>query len=183
MSDDRKWPVAVRHQVALIAWLALVTTLGLFSAVPAAAQVMLQVRATHGIPGFHHSALSRFLAAHMAEAGLADWHFAPATGDAVAADRVEWSFKLHPYAGGEVRNFVTTLSHDDWAGARPVTIEARLYISGEYQTLVEEQANVRSGPDDSGLAAVVVSVTRNLLGPRGAYRAINLGQYPANQAK
>lgn len=183
MSGDRKWPVVVRHRVALIAWLALVTTLGLFVSAPAAAQVMIQVRAAHGIPGFHHSALSRFLAAHMAEAGLADWHFAPATGDAVAANRVEWSFKLHPYAGGEVRNFVTTLSHDDWVGARPVTIEARLYISGEYQTLVEEQANVRSGPDDPGLAAVVVSITRNLLGPHGAYRAIDLGQHPAHQAK
>ena len=86
---------------------------------------------------------------------------------------------MNPYTGGEVRSFVHSLSHDQWFGARPITIEARLYRNGEYQKLVEEQANVRSGPDDPGLAAAVVSVTRNLLGPQGAYRAI----YPANQNK
>jgi hypothetical protein len=90
MSDDRKWPVMAWHRGALIAWLALVTGPGPFASAPAAAQVMLQVRASHGLPGFiYHSALSRFLAAHMAETGIADWRFAPATGDAVAADRVE----------------------------------------------------------------------------------------------
>ena len=84
----------------------------------------------------------------MAEAGLADWRFTPAAGAAVAADRVEWIIKLQPYAGGEVRSFVHQLSHEDWFGGRPVTIEARLYLNGEYQTLVEGQATVRGGPDD-----------------------------------
>jgi hypothetical protein len=180
MSDDRKWPVMAWHRGALIAWLALVHR--------AWAVCVGSCRGTGNVAGqgvtrvarvLYHSALSRFLAAHMAETGIADWRFAPATCDAVAADRVEWSFKLNPYTGGEVRSFVHSLSHDQWFGARPITIEARLYRNGEYQTLVEEQANVRSGPDDPGLAAAVVSVTRNLLGLQGAYRAI----YPANQNK
>jgi hypothetical protein len=184
MSDHRKWLAKAWHRGALIGLLTVVAALGPFASAPArAAQVMLQVSAAHGLLGFHHSALSRYLAAHMAEAGLADWRFTPPTGDAIAADRVEWSFQVHAYAGGEVRNFAGSLSHDNWVGARPVTIEARLYINGEYQTLVEEQVYVRSGPDDPGLGAAVVSVTRNLLGPQGAYRAIDLGKYPANHAK
>ncbi len=130
----------------------------------------------------HHSALARFIAAHMAEAGLADWHFAAATGYGAAADRVEWSIKLNPYAGGEVRTFVHSLSHEDWFGAgHPVTIEARLYLNGEYQTLVEGQATVRGGPDDPALASAVVSATRNLLGPSGAYRAIDTGLAPVDR--
>ena len=80
-----------------------------------------------------------------------------------------------------MRSFVHSLSYEDWFGARPVTIEARLYLNGEYQTLVEEQATVRGGPDDPALAAAVVSVTRNLLGPRGAYRAIDTGLAPVDR--
>ena len=130
----------------------------------------------------HHSALSRFIAAHMAEAGLAGWRFAPAADNGAAADRVEWSIKLNPYAGGEVRTFVHSLSHDDWFGAsRPATVEAKLYLNGEYQTLVEEQATVRGGRDDPDLASAVVSATRNLLGPSGAYRAIDMGLAPVDR--
>jgi hypothetical protein len=76
-----------------------------------------------------------------------------------------------------VRSFVQQLSHEEGFGAHPVTIEARLYLGGEYQTLVEDQAIVRGGPDDPDLASAVVSITRTLLGPSGAYRAIDMGQY------
>jgi hypothetical protein len=148
------------------------------------ALVTLAVEATHGLPGFHHWALSRFLAAHMADAGLAGWRFDPAASDDVAADRVEWSFKLNPYAGGEVRSFVRSLIYERNFGARrPITIEARLYLNGQYQTLVEEQAIVQGGPDDPDLAAAVTRATQNLLGPSGAYRAIDNGQHHASRAR
>ena len=40
-------------------------------------------------------------------------------------DRVEWTFKLNPYAGGEVRSFAHTLVYERKFGLhRPVTIEA-----------------------------------------------------------
>jgi hypothetical protein len=48
---------------------------------------------------------------------------------------------------------------------RPITIEARLYLSGEYQTLAKEKAIIQGGPDDPDLAAAVASLTQNLLGP------------------
>jgi hypothetical protein len=89
---------------------------------------------------------------------------------------------LNPYAGGEVRSFVHSLSHEDWFGANhPVTIEAKLYLGGEYQTLVEGQATVRGGPNDPGLASAVVSATQSLLGPSGAYRAIGMGLAPVDR--
>jgi len=120
----------------------------------------------------------------MAEAGLADWRFEPVAGNGVAADRVEWTFRLNPYAGGEVRNFVRTLTHEWRFGARrPVTIEVRLYLKGEYQALAEQQAVVQGGPDDLELASAVVKVTEKLLGPSGAFRAIDNGRRPAHRAQ
>ena len=185
MTDHRKSSHRLRvDRVTLVAWWALVTAFGPFASAPATAQVTLQVEASHGLPGLHHSALSRFLAAHMAEAVLADWRFEPAAGDGVAADRVEWTFRLNPYAGGEVRNFAHTLTHEWGFGVhRPITVEARLYLKGEYQTLVEQQAVVQGGPDDPELASVVAKVTQNLLGPSGAYRAMDTGRRRADHAR
>jgi hypothetical protein len=143
-----------------------------------AAQVTLQVEAPHGLPGLHHSALARFIAAHMAQVGLADWRFEPAAGSAIAADRVEWTFRLNPYAGGEVRSFAHT-STDEWRFGvhRPMTIEARLYLNGEYQTLVERQVIIQGGADDPDLATAVENVTQGLLGPSGAYQAITASHH------
>ncbi len=85
----------------------------------------------------------------MAEAQLPDWRFTPAAKDGVAADRVEWNFKLNPYAGGDVRSFVGPRRSETTVGVRrKITIEARLYLNGEYQTLVEQQTVIQGGPDD-----------------------------------
>jgi hypothetical protein len=179
--DDGKLPgltlALAWRRVALAAFSALIPMFGQTTSAAAAAQVTLQVEAAHGLPGLHHSALARFIAAHMAEVGLADWRFEPAADNPIAADRVEWSFRLNPYAGGEVRNFAHT-STDEWRFGvhRPVTIEARLYLNGEYQTLVEKQAIIQGGPGDPDLAAAVASVTQSLLGASGAYRDIDTGQ-------
>ena len=177
-------PASAGRRVVLVAWWALAIALMPFTFAPAAAQVTLEVAAFHGLPGLHHSALSRFIASHMAEARLANWRFEPSTGDGLAADRVEWSFTLHPYAGGEVRRFAHSLSGQPRPGTRrPVTIEARLYLHGEYQMLVEEQATIQGGPDDPDLAEAVVKATQNLLGPQGAYRAIDTRQPQAHREK
>jgi hypothetical protein len=159
-------------------------TLLLAAPAPAAAQVTLQVETSHGLPGLHHSALSRFLAAHMVEAGLAGWRFESAAGNGVAADRVEWTFRLNPYAGGEVRTFVRpNIGERIFAAHRPITIEARLYLNGEYQTLVEKQAVIEGGPNDPDLAAAVATVTQNLLGPSGAYHSIAADQHRADHGR
>jgi hypothetical protein len=169
---------------ALVGLFILIATIAAFAPSYAAEPITLKVEAIRGLPGLPHSALSRFLAAHMAEVRIADWRFAPAAGDASAPDRVEWTIRLNPYAGGEVRNFVHTLFYEQRLGVhRPVTIEARLYLNGQYQTLVQKQAVIQGGPDDPDLVRAVASVTENLLGPSGAYRAIDIGRRPAYQAR
>ena len=169
---------------ALVAGLILVAIIPPVARTDAAEPITLEVKATHGLPGLHHSALSRFLATRMTEAGIANWRFQPAGGETSARDRVEWTFRLNPYAGGEVRNFARALA-SEWGLAirRPVTIEARLYLNGEYQTLVERQAVIRGGPDDPDLASAVASVTENLLGPSGAAYQTITRQFPASQAR
>ena len=164
-------------RVLLVAGIALIALFWQIASANAEAPITLKVEASRGLPGLHHSALGRFLAAHMADARLADWRFEPAEGDSTAPNRVEWTFRLNPYAGGTVRRFVPEpVAEQGFGTHRPVTIEARLYLDGEYQTLVERQAMVQGGPNDSELAAAVASATESLLGPSGAYRAIDMRQ-------
>src|SRR5437764_15156540 len=166
------------HRVFLrrAAWAASVV---LFAPAVAAAPLTLQVEASDTLPGFHIGDLRRYLALHMAEARLPDWRFEPGADKGSAPDRVEWTFKLNPYAGGEVRNFTRPHMAERTFGAyRPVTIEARLFLNGQYQTLVEKQAVIQGGPRDPDLAAAVTSLTQDLLGPEGAFHAIGTGRAP-----
>jgi len=101
MRNSRK--LCLQPRLHLITGLAVVAFVCPFNSVRGAAPITLQVEAFHGLPGLHHSALSRFLAAHMADAGLPDWRLEPAQGDITAPNRVERTFRLNPYAGGEVR--------------------------------------------------------------------------------
>jgi hypothetical protein len=154
-----------------------------FASINAAEPITLKIEATRGLLGVHYSALSRYLAVHMMDAGLADWRFEAAENDVTARDRVEWTFRLNPYAGGEVRHFAHTLASERRFGEhRPITIEARLYLNGQYQTLVERQAIVQGGSDDPDLAAAVAKVTDDLRGLLGAYRAIKIEQHLAPRA-
>jgi hypothetical protein len=181
----------LRHRLrvsrsALIAGLTLIATNAPFAPTDAAEPITLKIGASRGLPGLHHSALSRFLTAHMAEAGLTDWRFEPAEGDVSAPDRVEWTFRLNPYAGGEVRNFARIMMDERTFHRHcPITIEARLYRNGQYQILVERQAiiNEGRGPEDPDLADAVANVTQSLLGPSGAYRAIDTRQRPDSRAR
>jgi hypothetical protein len=161
--------------VAPVAW-GVVAFLLPFSVTLGAVPITLEVQAVNGLPGLAHSALLHFLVAHMTEAGLAGWSFEPAETDNAAPNRVEWTFKFGPDAAGDVRSFMRAPATKRFDVPRPVTIEVRLYLNGEYQTLVERQAMIQRGPNDPELAAAVANATAGLLGPSGAYGAIDLGQ-------
>src|ERR1700757_1236038 len=92
------------RRAALVAQWAFAAALSLFAPAHGAAPLILQVVTSDTLPGFHLGDLPRYLALHMAEARLADWRFEPSAENGSASDRVEWKFKLNPYAGGEVRN-------------------------------------------------------------------------------
>ena len=178
MIDNSKLAVP---RLVLIVWSALLCFVAL-AFKPAAAPITLKVEASNGLPGFNRADLSRYVASHLAEAGLADWRFEVAE-NGPALDWVEWSFKLNPYAGGEVRRSGT--QGRSFHVRRPITIEARLYLNGEYQVTVEKQAIIDegSGRNDPHLAEAVGSVTQNLLGPSGAYHAVEIGHRPALRAR
>ena len=181
MMGSRNSPDRVSlRRAAVVAQLVLAATLMPFTPAVAAPALTLQVETSDTLPGFHVGDMPRYLALHMAEVGLADWRFEPSAHKGSAPDRVEWRFKLNPYAGGEVRTFVRQHMADRiFAAHRPITIEARLYLNGEYQTLVEKQAIIEGGPNDPDFAAAVASITQSLLGPSGAYSAAEAAQHPA----
>src|SRR5215475_1724888 len=82
----------------LLCWFTLVVS-------ASAASIILEVEAANAPPGFNKADLSRYLALHMTEAGLTEWRFEPVADNASRPNRVVWSFKLNPYAGGEVKSF------------------------------------------------------------------------------
>jgi hypothetical protein len=149
-----------------------------------ATTTLLTVERSGGVPGFQSAGqLHRYLAFNMAEAQPGHWRFEPAAaGDAPAPDRVEWRFKLQPYAGGEVRSFVPADMADETFGVhRPITIEARLYLKRKYRRLVKGTEIIQGGPHDPDLAAAVARLTQNLLSPAGADRAVNNSQHQASR--
>lgn len=74
-----------------------------------------------------------------------------------------------------VRQFFPMPQVQKLFGARHhITAEAMLYLDDQYQTLMFGQAAIQGGAQDGDLAAFVSSMTQDLLGPHGAYRAIDL---------
>ena len=144
---------------------------------------LLNVEKSGWVPGFHSSEqLRRYLTFHMAKAQPVDWRFEPTAARATPTpNRVEWRFKLDPYAGGEVHTlvppYVETINVH-----RAITIEARLYLNGKYRRLVEKKAIIQGGPDDPSLAAAVASLTQNLPRPAGAHGTANNARTKASVA-
>jgi hypothetical protein len=127
-----------------------------------ATTTLLTVERSGGVPGFQNAGqLHRYLALHMAEAQPGHWRFEPAAaGDAPAPDRVEWRFKLQPYAGGEVRSFVPADMADETFGVhRPITIGARLYLK-EISEAAKGTEIIQGGPHDPDLAAAVATYAK-----------------------
>jgi len=136
--------------------------------------IALSVITDGPLPGFGDASASPWLAALMDRAGVSGWDFAPATG--APPDRVEWHFALIPYAGGGVRQFFPMPQVQRMFGnLHMVSAEARLYLDGQYQTLVFGQAVIQGGAQDKALADFVARMTQQLLGEHGAYRSIDMG--------
>ena len=151
------------RRLALVAAFVLPAILAPFTSILAATLAIVNVETSGALPGFRSADLPRYIAQQMAEARLADWRFEPIAGGH-PPNRVEWSFKLDPYAGGEVRSFVHRTPGERLFGVhRPITIKARLYLRGKYRRLVSEQAIIEGGRHDPDLAAAVTHLTKDLL--------------------
>jgi hypothetical protein len=162
-----------RCNLAVVVWWALVTFV-----LPASGAVVntLHVDAANGLPGFKRADLSCYLAQQMAETALGYWRFEAAKVGPVLVrrfpDRVEWRFNLDPDAGGQVRTFGPK-RHNEQAfnESRSITIEARLYLNGEYRSSVEKQVNIEGRVrNDRHLSEAIAGITQSLLGPFDAAR-------------
>ncbi len=149
----------------------------LFLGQPARAQtpVTIAVEAKGDLPGFRMEEAASYLASKMDQAGLAGWHFAARDAALAAPNRIEWTFTLLPYAGGEVRRFfpmAETQRMDLHLGShRLISAEGKLFLGGEYQTEAFGQEAVQGGAGDPDLAAFVIKLTRNL---EAGYKAIDM---------
>lgn len=144
----------------------------------------LAVTAVGVLPGFKLAEAPQYIAAQMAKTGVAGWAFVPApTGEPQAADRIEWRFRLNPYAGGGIRQIIPIPSLQRFFGVhRLISVEVRLYLGDEYQTMNFGEATIQGGARDQDLAALVTKLTQNLLGAKGAYRAIDVSPKPRRPA-
>ena len=173
-------PISARCRLVLVTVAMLLGCFDLTIASAFASSTMLEVGAAGGLPGFQEGELQLYLARHMTNAGLTEWRYEPALGEGLPANYVQWKFRLKPYNGGEVYSHHPFHSSRETFGTLySVTLEARLYLNGEYQTLVEGQALI-DGPNDPRLALAVTNLTRNLLGPSGAYHRIDAEPHRAD---
>jgi hypothetical protein len=132
---------------------------------PARAQTSLQVQASGDLPGFRIGDAAPYLATAMDKAGTG-WRFVPRNMAAAAPDRIEWTFTVLPYAGGEVRRLFPmpdSQRMDLHLGShRLLSAEGKLFLDGQYQTETIGQEAVKGGDNDPDLATFLIRLTRNL---------------------
>jgi porin len=116
------------------------------------AQITLGVEAAGKLPGFGDADLAPYFAGQMARAAVSGWKFEPTRRDSNSGpNRVAWRFTPHLRAassGGRLRD---------------VSIQATLYLHGEYRRAVCAEPVIRGGRQDPDLAAVILELCRSLL--------------------
>ena len=134
----------------------------------------IAVQGSGELPGFRMADAGPYLARQMNEAGIAGWQFVP-QGGFVDSNRVELRFELMPYAGGQVRRFFPMpegrVETHLQGTHRLISVQARLYLNNEYQTVVMGTATVQGGADDPELAEFLVRLGKTL---GSAYHAIDM---------
>ncbi|WP_044561793.1 hypothetical protein [Azospirillum sp. B4] len=149
--------------------------LGGMSPVARAQGAPLAVTAIGELPGFQPREVAPFLAIVMNTAGkntpgggqsfAAVGPIPSAPPDRAAPDRVEWTFRPNPYAGGASRTLGPPRSTASrlFGVHRLISVELRLYRDGRYQTQVFGQVEVQGGRRDADLQTFVCDMTRRLL--------------------
>jgi hypothetical protein len=135
--------------------------------------LQVAVETKGSLPGFSDSELPDYFAAAMNAVTQKGWHFAPGPASSVPADRIELSFETNAYAAGAVRTYgISRATMERLLNVHhSITIEARLFLGDQYQTLFFEQVTVSGGPHDAELDDAVAKLTRALT----AYPALKTG--------
>jgi len=125
------------------------------------------------LPGFKAGELAAYVSEQMNAARAAAWRFSPA-GAGAPANRIVWRFRLLPFAGGSVRYIGPVVSHAEalFGMRRPVGVDARIFIDGQFQSTTFDQASVKGGAGDADLAETIRRVTRSVLANAVAQRSL-----------
>lgn len=127
----------------------------------AAPSTVVAVETAGSVPGIGEGQLDRYIADQMNAAHVGAWRFVPVKS-AIPEDRVEWSFTMAPSAMGAVRTygFSRAMMERLIDAHHYVTIEAKLYWHGQYQTVMLGHATIGSGVQDPALTALIAKMTR-----------------------
>ena len=106
------------------------------------------------------------IAGLMAGQQVAGWTFSP--GDphaALAANRVQWTITLLPFAGDTAQRIGRLLARrqDLFGRYRYIRVEVRVFLDGLYQTTSFATGEVQGGADDPKLKGLVQEITGPLL--------------------
>jgi hypothetical protein len=130
--------------------------------------IAVAVEVEGSIPGFTADQLSAYVSEQMADAHLTAWRFTPATPHQDGTEppnRVVWHFKVLPYGGGTVRYIGPALSkaRDLFGSGRPIGLDAKIYLNGQFQSTCFDQATVRGGPHDPALSDVIKKMMNTIV--------------------
>jgi len=132
----------------------------------AASEQTVAVRATGSVPDLSAADLPGYVAAAL-NAGHPDrWYFEAAKPESmVPGYRIDWNFKENAYAAGTVRTYgFSRAQMERLIGSRKsLTIEARLFLHGEYQTLVLDHVTLDQGARSTELAVAITKIARELM--------------------
>lgn len=129
--------------------------------------IAVAVEVEGAIPGFTAQQLSAFVSEQMADAHLTAWQFVPASPEPgkEPPNRIVWQFKVLPYAGGTVRYIGPALSkaRDLFGAGRPVGVDAKIFLDGQFQSTSFDQATIKGGPHDAGLYDAIKKVMQSIV--------------------
>jgi len=129
------------------------------------------------VPGFTKDELAAYVCQQMAASHATSWHFVPTSTGSTAGDqppnRIVWRFKQLPFAGGGVRYIGPAMSKARafFGVGRAVSIDAKIFLNDQFEATTFDQATIRGGADDPGLAAVIQKVMKSIVANAFAYES------------
>ncbi|MGB8364976.1 MAG: hypothetical protein ACLQUZ_12450 [Rhizomicrobium sp.] len=132
--------------------------------------VTIYVQARQNLEGFRGDELPNFLAQTMSGAQAGPWRFAAAApAGAPRPNRVEWSFVPGADAAGSVRTygFSRAMMERLVGSNRVYSIEARLFLNGQYEALASGQFRETEDPQNPELIQEVTVIARTLMATPG----------------
>jgi hypothetical protein len=121
------------------------------------------------LPGFTTEQLSAYISQQLTASHITSWHFVPTsitpTGGDQPSNRIVWHFKALPFAGGGVRYIGPALSkaREAFGVGRAVGIDAKIYLNDKFEATTFDQATIKGGANDPGLAAEIQKLMKSIV--------------------